>query len=159
MTCQSANCEETLLPYATQCPRGHPYDPDADLALPPIRIVRAPVPDNEQDSGQTRSRLLQLKIDDRSVVVPIDDEIVIGRGPGTAAPGLFAECPNVSREHLRVIAVESGFQLIDQSLNGTYLAGRRIDSTVISDSATVRLACNRELHLAVVSVSPDRFSR
>lgn len=114
----------------------------------------------QEDAGQTRSRLLQLKIDDRSVVVPINDEIVIGRGADTVAPGLFADCPNVSREHLRVIAVEAGFQVIDLgSLNGTYLAGRRIESTVISDSATVRLACDRELHLALVPAGPSRYSR
>ena len=161
VTCQFADCGELIPPSATECSRGHPYNADADEVMPPIRIVRAPAAGEREDSGSARARLVQLKINGQAQSVPIDDPIVIGRGRGTAVPDLFADCPNVSRQHLRVVAHGSGFLVTDLgSLNGTYLAGRRIESEVtISDPGTVRLACNRELHLALVPVGPNRFSR
>lgn len=128
--------------------------------MPPIRIVRAPAAEEREDFGRVRARLVQLKINGRAQAVPIDDAIVIGRGTGTAAPDLFADCPNVSRQHLKVVAHGSGFQVTDLgSRNGTYVAGRRIGSELVSDPGTIRLACNRELHLALVPTGSGRYTR
>jgi len=160
LTCQSADCGEPLLPGVTECPRGHPYDPDAHLVMPPRRIVRTPAAGEREDAGPSTGRRVQLKINGRTEVVPIDEAIVIGRGTNTAAPDLFADCPNVSRRHLEVVAHGSGFQIADLgSRNGTFVAGRRIESEAISDPGRVRLACNRELHLALAPAGWGRHSR
>ena len=77
------------------------------------------------------------------------EPVHIGRDPGCE---VVLDDPLISRKHLRITRVESGWRVEDLgSVNGTWMAGRRIRDEVVDTDATLNLG-SWELRLG-----PDRL--
>jgi ABC-type multidrug transport system ATPase subunit len=79
---------------------------------------------------------LELQVNGRSKVLDPSRPFVIGRG---AEADLDIGHPTVSRRHLVLEASPQGWQVTDHSRNGTFLAGTRIDSLLVTQPLTLML--------------------
>jgi len=65
------------------------------------------------------------------------DVTTVGRHPDA---DIFFDDVTVSRRHAEVTRAGGGFEIVDQrSLNGTYVNGERVDRSVLSNGAEVRI--------------------
>jgi pSer/pThr/pTyr-binding forkhead associated (FHA) protein len=81
------------------------------------------------------------------------DETRIGRHPEAH---IFLDDVTVSRRHALIAAVDDALVLTDQgSLNGTYLAGERLDSRVLVDGDELQIGRFRLLFLAASSSATE----
>jgi len=65
------------------------------------------------------------------------DVTTVGRHPEA---DIFFDDVTVSRRHAEVTRAGGGFEIVDQrSLNGTYVNGERVDRSVLSNGAEVRI--------------------
>ena len=83
----------------------------------------------------TGGRLVSL-VDGKEYAIP-DDGIVIGRDASCAVVVAQSE---VSRHHARISPAQNGYLLVDQSTNGVYVNGERIQaSQVLARSDVIRI--------------------
>jgi pSer/pThr/pTyr-binding forkhead associated (FHA) protein len=83
----------------------------------------------------TGGRLVSL-VDGKEYTIP-DDGVVIGRDASCAVVVAQSE---VSRHHARISPAQNGYLLVDQSTNGVYVNGERIQgSQVLSRSDVIRI--------------------
>ena len=115
-----------------------------------------------------RGQLLRL----RPLPTPPADvvEIRVGGRTGVARPGadfvigrddacdLTVALPHVSRRHLVVRHGNVGWELIDQSRNGSWIDGRRVDRASIRGSVLVRLGSDGDAASALLSLRPGTGS-
>jgi pSer/pThr/pTyr-binding forkhead associated (FHA) protein len=81
------------------------------------------------------------------------DETRIGRHPEAH---IFLDDVTVSRRHALIAAVDDALVLTDQgSLNGTYLAGERVDSRVLEHGDELQIGRFHLLFLAAAAPSED----
>lgn len=65
----------------------------------------------------------------------------------------------VSRHHVEIREVETGWEIVNLGANGTYLEGRRITKVPVEDGVIIRLARsgpNVQIHLGVKRIDPVR---
>ncbi|MHC1563430.1 FHA domain-containing protein, partial [Actinomycetospora sp. C-140] len=79
---------------------------------------------------------LELTHGDQRLVVPPGQGVTIGRDE---AAGFQVVHPLVSRVHAELRALPSGWELIDRSQNGIFVAGERLQQLRLSPGATPRL--------------------
>lgn len=72
---------------------------------------------------------------------------VIGRAPESQ---LQIDHPDVSRQHLAVVPVGSGWELRDTSRNGTYVGGRRVASLPVTGELVVSLGTGQSAPVVVI---------
>jgi pSer/pThr/pTyr-binding forkhead associated (FHA) protein len=123
-----------LLTYATASPDRRPIPEAATVLAPGVRLAKVP------------ARLVDVR-GGRSYDLRRGD-IVIGRG---SAYDIVIEGNDISRRHARITMGPSGAQLIDESANGTYVNGERVDgSRALQPSDVVRMG-SVELRYEVVA--------
>jgi ABC transport system ATP-binding/permease protein len=81
-------------------------------------------------------RHLELLVDGRRHVLTPPRRCVIGRGPEA---DLDVGHRRVSRRHLELEASPDGWRVTDHSRNGTFLAGKRVDSLLVTEPMTLML--------------------
>ena len=79
---------------------------------------------------------LELTAGDRRLVVPPGQPITIGRDE---AAGFQVVHPLVSRVHAELRPLPTGWELLDRSQNGVFVAGERLQQLRLSPGATPRL--------------------
>jgi pSer/pThr/pTyr-binding forkhead associated (FHA) protein len=83
----------------------------------------------------------------------VDDEIRVGRHPDAH---VFLDDVTVSRRHALLTTVDGRVVLTDQaSLNGTYVAGERVDSHILADGDEVQIGRFHLVFLEGPSAVPD----
>jgi ABC transport system ATP-binding/permease protein len=79
---------------------------------------------------------LELTHGDRRMVVPPGQPVTIGRDE---AAGFQVVHPLVSRVHVELRPLPTGWELVDRSQNGVFVAGERLQQLRLSPGATPRL--------------------
>ncbi|WP_345422814.1 FHA domain-containing protein, partial [Actinomycetospora chlora] len=79
---------------------------------------------------------LELAHGDQHLVVPTGTSVTLGRDE---AAGFRVVHPLVSRVHAELRALPGGWELIDRSQNGVFVAGARLQQLRLSPGATPRL--------------------
>ena len=100
---------------------------------------------------------LELTHGDRRLVVPPGQPVTIGRDE---AAGFQVVHPLVSRVHVELRPLPTGWELIDHSQNGVFVAGERLHQLRLSPGATPRLALalgrgGPEVHVVLRAVGAD----
>ncbi|MFC5140742.1 ATP-binding cassette domain-containing protein [Actinomycetospora rhizophila] len=100
---------------------------------------------------------LELAHGDRRLVVPPGRPLTIGRDE---AAGFQVVHPLVSRVHVELRPLPTGWELLDRSQNGVYVHGERLQQLRLSPGATPRLTLTLgvggpEVHLSLRAVSAD----
>jgi len=78
---------------------------------------------------------------------------VIGRAPEAQ---LQIDDPDVSRRHVAVVPIGSGWELRDTSSNGTFVGGRRVTSMPVSGELSVTLGCGPQAPRVVIRAAGAR---
>ena len=81
---------------------------------------------------------LAVEDGDQVVVLPIPRAVLhIGRGP---AAGLTLDDATVSRRHALIVHDDEGTHILDdRSLNGLFIAGRRVSAATLRDGDVIEL--------------------
>ena len=100
---------------------------------------------------------LELTHGDRRLVVPPGQPVTIGRDE---AAGFQVVHPLVSRVHVELRPLPTGWELIDHSRNGVFVAGERLQQLRLSPGATPRLTLalghgGPEVQVALRAVGAD----
>jgi ABC transport system ATP-binding/permease protein len=100
---------------------------------------------------------LELTHGDQRVVVPAGQPVTVGRDE---AADLQVVHPLVSRLHVELRPLPAGWELIDRSRNGVYVAGARLQQLRLSPDATPRLVLGLgeggpEVRLVLRAVAAD----
>lgn len=100
---------------------------------------------------------LELTHGDRRLVVPPGRPVTVGRDE---AAGFQVVHPLVSRVHVELRPLPTGWELIDRSQNGVFVRGERLQQLRLSPGATPRLtltlgAGGPEVHLSLRAVGAD----
>ncbi|WP_433783255.1 FHA domain-containing protein [Actinomycetospora sp. CA-101289] len=100
---------------------------------------------------------LELTHGDQRIVVPAGRPVTIGRDE---AADLRVVHPLVSRRHVELRPLPAGWELIDRSQNGVYVAGARLQQLRLSPDATPRLVLGLgdggpEVRLVLRAVAAD----
>ncbi|MDF2979910.1 MAG: conserved transrane ATP-binding protein transporter, partial [Actinomycetospora sp.] len=121
-----------------------------------------PLPRPSVGRGAGRGRRLtapqlELTHGEQRVVVPAGRPVTIGRDE---AAGLQVVHPLVSRLHVELRPLPTGWELIDRSQNGVYVAGARLQQLRLSPDATPRLVLGLgeggpEVRLVLRAVAAD----
>jgi pSer/pThr/pTyr-binding forkhead associated (FHA) protein len=83
----------------------------------------------------------------------VDDEVRIGRHPDAH---VLLDDVTVSRRHALLTAVDGQVIITDQaSLNGTYVAGERVDSHLLADGDEIQIGRFHLVYLEGPSAAPD----
>lgn len=111
---------------------------DTTLSLDPSVLAEALDPSApEPDRGDVRSFVITRGPGAGSRYLIDHDELRIGRHPEAH---ILLDDVTVSRRHALVTVLDRNVVLTDQaSLNGTYVAGERVDSHVLSDGDEVQI--------------------
>jgi len=112
-----------------------PWDNSREPTHPPRREIGA-IPVKSELGRLGEAGALDLVVDGRRLVLPPSRPFVIGRGPDV---DLDLAHPGVSRHHLVLERGEAGWELIDHSLNGTFLGTERVTHLVVTAPTTLRL--------------------
>lgn len=123
-----------VLTYTTAASEGPPAREAATVLAPGVRL--AEVPARLVDAASGRSYDLRR------------GEIVVGRG---SACDIVIEGNDISRRHARITIGPRGAQIIDESANGTWINGDRVDgSRALRASDVVRMG-SVELRYEIVA--------
>lgn len=126
-----------LLTYTSASPERRPAAEAATVLAPGVKAAGAPARLVDVQSGRT----YELR---RS-------EIVIGRG---SASDVVIDDNQISRRHARLTIGPRGAQLIDESVNGTYVNGERVQgSRALAGGDVVRIG-GAELRYEVAAPAP-----
>lgn len=113
---------------------------------------------------------LRLRFSGRGYRFPPERTVLVGRGAAPAGtsndqseasriPDVTTDNPLVSRAHLILSPTPQGWRLIDQSLRGTFVGGRRVRELLVQTPMVARLgdpAAGEELTL-VPDLAPERL--
>ncbi|MCW5830804.1 MAG: sigma 54-interacting transcriptional regulator [Deltaproteobacteria bacterium] len=71
----------------------------------------------------------------RIIECPVQGEVIMGRGPEAT---VVLPAPGISRIHARIRPANSGYELVDQSVNGTLLNGSDVEGAApLADGASI----------------------
>ncbi|GAA4903787.1 FHA modulated ABC efflux pump with fused ATPase and integral membrane subunit [Actinomycetospora succinea] len=124
----------------------------------PVEPVPRPVAGRRAARGRPLTApQLELTHGDRHVVVPPGQPVTIGRDE---AAGFQVVHPLVSRVHAELRPLPTGWELLDRSQNGVFVAGERLQQLRLSPGATPRLTLTLgvggpEVTLSLRAVSAD----
>ena len=124
-----ARCGGLLLTEATstQTTMSFPLESDTDTAIPAVGDVQAGGPALVVRAGDRAGEHFLLG----------DSRVTIGRSSGA---DILLDDITVSREHARVVRRPDGFYIEDaDSLNGTYVNRRRIESHKLDDGDEIQI--------------------
>jgi pSer/pThr/pTyr-binding forkhead associated (FHA) protein len=128
-----------LLTYTTASPEGQPAAEAATVLAPGVRLAETP------------ARLVDMRGGRRYDLQRGD--CVIGRG---AACDIVIEGTDISRRHARITMGPRGAQIIDESANGTYVNGERVDASCALHTGDVVRMGGVELRYEVVAPTTAR---
>jgi hypothetical protein len=118
--------------------RGHiavdaSFGDDAVRELETIQIAHR-VREEAGDSTEGIEHALRVQVDDQARNYPVRGDLIIGRDP---AADVHIDDGRISRRHARVSPAEPGVTITDLgSRNGTWVAGRRVDGSVVARAGT-----------------------
>jgi hypothetical protein len=150
LRCTTAGCPYELTDqYATECPDGHPYDPDAGSEVQ-MRAVTdlAPPPGQQDKSVATPGPTIVVLVGGRRVRAT--SPVELGRALTSPAASVFEPYPNVSRSHATIQVVGTELEVRDLgSKNGTFVRGRGITLEQVPSGEQIRLARNCQVTLYI----------
>jgi len=97
-------------------------------------------------------RYIQLQGPDRSLLIPLDDEVLhLGRG---LSADLHLDDSSVSRRHAIIVPGPAGTRVLDdRSLNGTFVNGRPVESAGLGHGDVVSIG---RFELRYLQIEPER---
>jgi len=133
---------------------------DAGLGFEPTYVLAGPVPGAFPGQVQPRSGPdLLVEVEGQEHRYRHPDQVTIGRLPDSS---IVVTDPVASRMHLRVDATAGGWGFTNLSREGTFSAGRRVESEMFTDELVLRLGhptAGPELRLVPVLSSEEEQAR